>query len=136
MASPSAAEAALKLEIARLTGASLLSYTGIGLVNTLFSEKGAINQAKSEPNLKTTSRRPNGSNYTGYTSAHTRSNTYVNPNYRPEKPSSILPKRPSVTAPVTTNKKDIVIGGVAFQSTGRSLVRKDCKFQLLFLKLR
>ncbi|KAF9071560.1 hypothetical protein BDP27DRAFT_1418912 [Rhodocollybia butyracea] len=49
---------------------------------------------------------------TGY-----RSNSYVNPNYKPAN------KYLSTTS--TTLAKEVVLNGVAFQSSGRSLVRKD-----------
>lgn len=58
-----------------------------------------------------------------------RSNVYVNPNYKPSsKPSSIASTpRPPPAKPTDLNeKRDVVIGGVAFESSGRSLVRKDC----------
>ncbi|KAH7927350.1 hypothetical protein BV22DRAFT_1061230 [Leucogyrophana mollusca] len=106
MASPSTSEAALKLEIARLTG--------------------AINRHKSTQHS------------TGPTT-YQRSNTYVNPSYKPSTSTIVktqVPFRPHsarYTRPVATNKplavpgpaRDVVIGGVTFESSGRSLVRKD-----------
>ncbi|KAI9066982.1 hypothetical protein FKP32DRAFT_1589095 [Trametes sanguinea] len=108
MDNPSTSAAALKLEIERL--------------------KGAINRHKSgEP---TAPPRPAGP---PAPAARPRSNVYVNPNYKP--PAMIV--RPTVSAPVQPRpaprppvslpqeKRDVVIGGVAFESSGRSLVRKD-----------
>ncbi|KAA1470279.1 hypothetical protein DENSPDRAFT_836046 [Dentipellis sp. KUC8613] len=97
---------ALKLEIARLTG--------------------AINRYKSEP------QRP--------VSKNNASRSYVNPSYKP--PSSnkyVRPGLQSVPAPsksstppvgparaaAPSQPRDIIIGGVAFKSSRRSLVRKD-----------
>ncbi|KAH8832712.1 hypothetical protein DL96DRAFT_1583103 [Flagelloscypha sp. PMI_526] len=49
-----------------------------------------------------------------------RSNSYVNPNYKPtSNPVSQTPPAQS------GSKKDVVIGGIAFESSRRSLVRKD-----------
>ncbi|TFK39856.1 hypothetical protein BDQ12DRAFT_734584 [Crucibulum laeve] len=76
-----------------------------------------------------------------------RSNTYVNPHYKP--PSSnkyVRPglkttpaPRPSTSKPISAinpappapsaEVKEVVLGGVAFESSGRSLVRKDREFQ-------
>ncbi|KAJ7108869.1 hypothetical protein C8R43DRAFT_1043778 [Mycena crocata] len=59
-----------------------------------------------------------------------RSSTYVNPNYRPPTNKYIRPatsKPPSAQsrpAP-STQVKDVVLNGVAFESSNRSLVRKD-----------
>ncbi|KAI5120374.1 hypothetical protein M0805_006896 [Coniferiporia weirii] len=94
-------EDTLKAEIARLTG--------------------AINRHKANPN-------PKSSSFPG------RNNSYVNPNYNaPLKPAftsvpaveptsvSAQPTRPHADA----SHREVVIDGVAFQSSGRSLVRKD-----------
>ncbi|KAJ8079537.1 hypothetical protein PM082_011124 [Marasmius tenuissimus] len=61
-----------------------------------------------------------------------RSNTYVNPNYKPSNtyirptlgPSNLV-KPVSQPAPSTNKPKEVVLGGVAFSSSRRSLVRKD-----------
>ncbi|KAL7280875.1 hypothetical protein ACG7TL_005819 [Trametes sanguinea] len=108
MDTPSTSAAALKLEIERL--------------------KGAINRHKSGESIAPP--RPAGP---PAPVARPRSNVYVNPNYkppvkvvRPPVPAPSLPKpapRPPVSLP--TEKRDVVIGGVAFESSGRSLVRKD-----------
>ena len=71
--------------------------------------------------------------------AHPRNNVYVNPNYRPvvksfKPPStSVAAPRPASRPTATTpqEKRDVVIDGVAFESSGRSLVRKDCKYHTL-----
>ncbi|KIM62655.1 hypothetical protein SCLCIDRAFT_119208 [Scleroderma citrinum Foug A] len=107
--SPSS-DAALKEEIARLTG--------------------AINWHKS-------TQQPFGSTF-GLASNH-RSNTYVNPNYKP--PSSYRSQayqssnsryvrpppsmKPEATTQAQPSTRDVVIDGVAFESSTRSLVRKD-----------
>ncbi|KAF7310001.1 hypothetical protein MIND_00372900 [Mycena indigotica] len=64
-----------------------------------------------------------------------RANSYVNPNYRPAPNKYIRPPTfpPVVPAPIrfqpgTQVKKEVVLNGVAFESSKRSLVRKDCKF--------
>lgn len=78
-----------------------------------------------------------------------RSNKYVNPNYQaPNKfgrpgiasaPNAATPVAvssesgtldPQIGQPppvIPGQKKDVVLGGVAFESSGRSLVRKDCE---------
>ncbi|KZT18328.1 hypothetical protein NEOLEDRAFT_1143522 [Neolentinus lepideus HHB14362 ss-1] len=102
MTSPSTSDAALKLEIARLTA--------------------SINNAKSAQHPRSNARQP-----------PIRSNVYVNPNYKPPSSSMFRPAIPtplSSTVPsrpssVSAEKKEVVIGGVAFESSGRSLVRKD-----------
>ncbi|KNZ79608.1 Zinc finger CCCH domain-containing protein 3 [Termitomyces sp. J132] len=73
----------------------------------------------------------------GYSRTNSRNNTYVNPNYKPAnkyirqntntvqvQPAS-LPKPQTQVKPPSTKVKDVVINGVAFESSGRSLVRKD-----------
>ncbi|KAH7914596.1 hypothetical protein BJ138DRAFT_346700 [Hygrophoropsis aurantiaca] len=102
----STSEAALKLEIARLTGA----------INRHKSTQYPAEQPKT-----------NG-----------RSNTYVNPNYKPPTSTTVKTQAPfkftqryirpssassSLAAPGPS--RDVVIGGVTFESSGRSLVRKD-----------
>lgn len=61
-----------------------------------------------------------------------RNATYVNPNYKPPKPPSrqILTSHLSAVAgpstkPASLAAREVVIDGVAFQSLGRSLVRKE-----------
>ncbi|KAI0953909.1 hypothetical protein AcV7_007305 [Taiwanofungus camphoratus] len=62
---------------------------------------------------------------------HPRNNVYVNPNYKPPSKSGRQPPLATQSsklqppAPNTSQKRDVVIGGVAFESSGRSLVRKD-----------
>lgn len=98
---PSTSAAALKEEIARLTG--------------------AINRHK-------TTDYPPRPPSTFYLGARPRNNVYVNPNYKPpSKPTvtpSVPPRQPPKLVP-TSEKREVVIGGVAFESSGRSLVRKD-----------
>ncbi|KAG5643792.1 hypothetical protein DXG03_009615 [Asterophora parasitica] len=102
MASSSTSEAHIKSEIARLTA--------------------TINQHKlvisAHPPYRTNSR----------------NNTYVNPNYKPAnkyvRPTSSVAQRPTAPPlppmkPPSTAVKDVVLNGVAFESSGRSLVRKD-----------
>ena len=64
-----------------------------------------------------------------------RTNVYVNPNYKPSPHSTQVPPRPAPyhrPAPIknTGEKRDVVLNGVAFQSSARSLVRKDCEYTL------
>ncbi|KAI1793551.1 hypothetical protein LXA43DRAFT_1123434 [Ganoderma leucocontextum] len=106
MDTPSTAAAALKLEIERLTG--------------------VINQRK-------TGGPPPRRTYPA-ASTYPRNNVYVNPDYKPPsrtlRPpvSATVPKpQPASKPPVSTTQeaRDVIIGGVAFESSGRSLVRKD-----------
>ncbi|KAF9645872.1 hypothetical protein BDM02DRAFT_3189333 [Thelephora ganbajun] len=90
--------AALKLEIARLSGK--------------FAHR-AIDRHKS-----------------GAYKPHSRTNVYVNPNYNPPPRSTQVPTRSAPyhrPAPIkdTGEKRDVVLNGIAFQSSGRSLVRRD-----------
>ncbi|KZV66133.1 hypothetical protein PENSPDRAFT_655144 [Peniophora sp. CONT] len=108
MASSSSSEAALKLEIAKLTG--------------------AINQKKSSSYQQT---RPT----TTYNKP--RGNAYVNPNYKPPSTAYVRPgyappprnSKPPVrypTAPGPAQQaRDVTLNGVAFESSSRSLVRKE-----------
>ena len=64
-----------------------------------------------------------------------RTNVYVNPNYKPPSHSAQVPPRPAPyhrPAPIknTGEKRDVVLNGVAFQSSARSLVRKDREYTL------
>ncbi|KAG6832670.1 hypothetical protein H0H87_000852 [Tephrocybe sp. NHM501043] len=103
MASSSVSEAQMKSEIARLTA--------------------TINQRKSLIS---------GQNL-GQPRTNSRNNTYVNPNYKPPnkyiRPKQNVVQRPAVpphpVKPPTTEVKDVIINGIAFESSGRSLVRKD-----------
>ncbi|KAF7309026.1 hypothetical protein MKEN_01103600 [Mycena kentingensis (nom. inval.)] len=57
-----------------------------------------------------------------------RPNVYVNPNYRPPTNQYVRPatsRPPSSRPPPPTQPKEVVLNGVAFQSSNRSLVRKD-----------
>ncbi|KAI0644203.1 hypothetical protein C8Q79DRAFT_974699 [Trametes meyenii] len=106
MDTPSTSAAALKLEIERL--------------------KGAINRHKTgdpPPRLAPPATAV----------AKPRSNVYVNPNYKPPLntvrtpvPATTQP-RPAARPPASlpAEKRDVVIDGVAFESSGRTLVRKD-----------
>ncbi|KAF9785077.1 hypothetical protein BJ322DRAFT_1061198 [Thelephora terrestris] len=90
----STSAAALKLEIAKLSG--------------------AIDRHKSGAPYKPPSR----------------TNVYVNPNYKPSsRPNQVQPRPAPYHRPApiknTGEKRDVVLNGVAFQSSGRSLVRKD-----------
>ncbi|KAI0077702.1 hypothetical protein K474DRAFT_1771528 [Panus rudis PR-1116 ss-1] len=103
---PSTSAAALKAEIARLTG--------------------AINRRKTEETKQQAY---------SFNPARPRSNVYVNPNYKPpsksgppSRPTTVPPQVPAKVPP-TTETKEVVIGGVAFQSSGRSLVRKELAAQ-------
>lgn len=116
MASSSSSEAQLKHEIAKLTGTPSSLYK----ITICKSFVASINMHKSS-----LSTRP----AIGY-----RSNSYVNPNYKPTNTyvrtpdsvpqrTSLHPNQRSTTS--TTQAKEVVLNGVAFQSSGRSLVRKD-----------
>jgi hypothetical protein len=126
MATP---EAALKLEIARLTGIFLSRSYCFFLLNNV---PGAINRHRS------------GEGQAGppYTTSRT---TYVNPSYKPPsskayvrpgyQTSSVTPTQsasssatvrpPSGPGPSRTQPRDVTINGVMFESSKRSLVRKD-----------
>ena len=108
--------AALKLEIAKLSGKSAqgqiteswLDETGLG----------AIDRHKS-----------GGASY----KPPSRTNVYVNPNYKPPSRPTQVPPRPAPyhrPAPIkdTGEKRDVVLNGVAFKSSGLSLVRKDREY--------
>ncbi|OCH87389.1 hypothetical protein OBBRIDRAFT_759865 [Obba rivulosa] len=108
MDSPSTSAAALRLEIERLTG--------------------AINRHKTAP----TARAP------AYPApARPRNNVYVNPNYKPPSksarptppishtPPQAPPSNPPTRPPSAAERRDVVIDGVTFESSARSLVRKD-----------
>jgi len=126
MASTSASEAArIQQEIAFLTGKRIV-FSSTDSPHNLY-HPGAINRHKSGSTTQQSA---------GY-SAAPRNNTYVNPNYKPPstqyKPptkyvrpatTAYKPQPPPVSGPSQT--RDVVIGGVAFESSGRSLVRKDC----------
>ncbi|KAL4266633.1 C3H1-type domain-containing protein [Pleurotus pulmonarius] len=99
MASTAASEAELRNEIARLTA--------------------SINYHKAG--------QPSAPSSTAYS----RTNAYVNPRYQgPPATKYIRPTYPvprpisSSTLPVSNQPKEVVLGGVAFKSSGRSLVRK------------
>ncbi|KAF5383611.1 hypothetical protein D9615_003726 [Tricholomella constricta] len=103
MASSSTSEAHIKSEIARLTA--------------------TINQHKSVISGNPGPHRTNS-----------RNNTYINPNYKPSnkyvRPAFNVVQRPTAPPtpplqPSSTEVKDVVLNGVAFESSGRSLVRKD-----------
>lgn len=71
-----------------------------------------------------------------------RNNTYVNPNYKPAnkyiRPTTTVIRpaapQPRPVPPPSTQVKDVVLNGVAFESSGRSLVRKD-RALIVFLSL-
>ena len=94
----------------------------------------------------------------------TRSNKYVNPNYQPPNKyvrpdvntGSVIASTPSAAAAIVEagsesgilvpqisqpppvipgQKKEVVLGGVAFESSGRSLVRKDCELLICIRSL-
>ncbi|KAL0955846.1 hypothetical protein HGRIS_002048 [Hohenbuehelia grisea] len=55
-----------------------------------------------------------------------RANAYVNPNYKPPSRTYVRPTPPVSRPPSSSSSepKEVVLGGVAFQSSSRSLVRK------------
>lgn len=119
----SISEADLKLEIERLTGEFLRWVHTIRILTTA----GAINRHKSLSQGASSS------------SHNSRNSKYVNPNYAKSQSDNTLkpPNATNFTASKTRARasiksnipEDVVIGGVTFQSSGRSLVRKDreCK---------
>lgn len=137
------------------------------LANIFYFVAATINQHKATQNNKQWNNyghKPTSNYYAPYPTG--RSNSYVNPGYRPpsnkyvrpglnaagpSRPAS-TPTPPAASAPATpgpsstaapstaplfsskpvssvgNQKKEIVLGGVAFESSGRSLVRKDRAF--------
>ncbi|PSR90569.1 hypothetical protein PHLCEN_2v4862 [Hermanssonia centrifuga] len=102
---PSTSAAAMKEEIARLTG--------------------AINRQK----IHTPDYNPRQTTF--YPGGRPRNNVYVNPDYKPPlRAAAPIPPapRPPIPRPLSTypdEKRDVVINGIAFETSGRSLVRKD-----------
>ena len=114
-------EGQIKREIARLTGIQSNRSRRRASLNTMIYDPASINQHKLG-NFKSTT--------------EGRSNTYVNPNYKPAnkyiRPNSNVASHPPPqsrpTQPASTQIKDVVLNGVAFECSGRSLVRKDREF--------
>ena len=129
MDTPSTSAAALKLEIERLTGTPSLNHLKFPSDTCV----GVINQRKTGgPPTRTTY--PAASTYPRY-------NVYVNPNYkppsrtfRPPVPAVVPNPKPISKPPVSTTQetRDVIIGGVAFESSGRSLVRKDSAYSFYY----
>ena len=95
----------------------LESHESIGVIN----RRKAAETAPAQPPAPSTSARP-------------RSNVYVNPNYKPPSKTARPPApppqpRPAARPPPTLpqEKRDVVLNGVEFESSGRALVRKDRK---------
>jgi hypothetical protein len=113
--------AQIKSEIARLTG----QWADIHSKAIAECLAASISQHKST----TSAPRPP----TSTTSWPPRSSTYINPNYKPPSNKYIRPAqqpRPQITRPPSTSAtpnttKEVVLNGVAFESSTRSLVRKD-----------
>ncbi|KAJ6620617.1 hypothetical protein B0H10DRAFT_1911825 [Mycena sp. CBHHK59/15] len=111
-----ASEAQLKSEIARLTG----QYCRVMRPKADYVDVASISQHKSA----------NSKPY-GYPQP-ARSSTYVNPNYRPPN-KYVRPSTSAIVKPPSTQSqpappaqlKEVVLNGVAFESSKRSLVRKD-----------
>lgn len=113
-------EAALRAEIARLTGNEIvISKAYLHLTKT----QGAINQRKYASQV---SRPPSSSfRFNG-------NNKYINPNYKvtpkSQRPPVVTKEKSQVAnlpSTSTSRPHEVVIDGVAFQSSRRSLVRKD-----------
>ncbi len=147
MDSPSTSAAAMKEEIARLTGKTspktpfrrrechseqlliaLLEFAkGYRRRLTVVFMIGAINRQK----IHTPGYNPRQTTF--YPGGRPRNNVYVNPDYKPplRAVAPIPPApRPPIPRPLSTHpdeKRDVVINGIAFETSGRSLVRKDCK---------
>ncbi|PCH44348.1 hypothetical protein WOLCODRAFT_104967 [Wolfiporia cocos MD-104 SS10] len=96
MDSSSTSAAALKSEIARLAG--------------------VINQHKSNAPVQPLQNR-------------SRHSVYINPNYQPRSRAPRIASGSQLKAPTTNigvpHKREVIVGGVTFESSGRSLVRKD-----------
>ena len=102
--------------------ASALNPPSVGCSIMLISSAGAINRHK------TIEYRPRPSP-TFHPGARPRNNVYVNPSYKPPSKLASTPTIPPGQPPksaAANEKREVVIGGVAFESSGRSLVRKDC----------
>lgn len=114
----------MRSEIARLQG----EYT------CCKKEQFAFNVCSASINLA----KSNTTSY-GNTTSYRRTNSYVNPNYQPRGNKHVRPTAPALqpgsSRPPTTNVKDVVLGGVAFESSSRSLVRKDRKFAPFYQSL-
>ncbi|KAF5387403.1 hypothetical protein D9757_005784 [Collybiopsis confluens] len=103
----SSSEAQLKSEIARITGEQCSQFHRF-LLRIMFIA--SINLHKSSLSAQPA----------GY-----RKNTYVNPEYKPSN-KYIRPPVPALQRSTSsTEVKEVVLNGVAFQASGRSLVRKD-----------
>ena len=128
MDTPSTSAAALKLEIERLKGSRSQCK---GCRRRPDDFLGAINRHKSGEPARPTAP-------AAAVATRPRNNVYVNPNYKPPSKTFSPPvppanqARPAPRPPtsIPQEKRDVLIGGVAFESSGRSLVRKDCKFTL------
>ncbi|KAJ4473565.1 hypothetical protein J3R30DRAFT_3780363, partial [Lentinula aciculospora] len=91
-------------------------------------------QLKSEIDRLTASINMHKSTLSTQSATGIRKNTYVNPNYkltnkyvRPSTSTAVPPQPSTKPSTSTTEIKEVVINGIAFQSSGRSLVRKDRK---------
>lgn len=126
MASSSVSEAQIRSEIARLTGRFRFV---CGNPSFLIWSSATIKERKSKISEQNS----------GYPRINSRNNTYINPNYRPAnkyiRPDNNIVQHQlplsefqSQVKPPSTQVKDVVINGVAFESSRRSLVRKDCEY--------
>ncbi|KAF9054525.1 hypothetical protein BJ165DRAFT_1439571 [Panaeolus papilionaceus] len=96
-----------------------------------------INQHKAQNSRTSHPHRGGYAPYSSHQGTYPRSNTYVNPNYKSANkyirpglnvnagPSTHTTPSSTVKPPSSSGKKEVVLGGVAFESSGRSLVRKD-----------
>lgn len=91
---------------------------------------GAIQQAKSGETSSAYYGTRTGNNI-AVNPSHNRTNIYVNPNYKPSNrghaPATTYRRAAPRQPAADLSQKDVLIGGVTFQSSGRSLVRKDCE---------
>lgn len=157
MASSSSTEAQMKSEIERLTGLfSLGHFFGVNLCrsNLDIHTTATINQHKALQKQQSTWDK-SANHYAPYHRGGLSRNKYVNPDYQPPNKyvrPGLNPAGPSITTipspspstpsassgpsvatisqppPVIPGQvKEVVLGGVAFESSGRSLVRKDCE---------
>ncbi|KAI0334537.1 hypothetical protein GY45DRAFT_1269651 [Cubamyces sp. BRFM 1775] len=106
MDTPSTSAAALKLQIQQL--------------ESVINRRKAAETPPTQPPAPSTS------------AARTRSNVYINPNYKPPPKTAGPPVPPPQPRPVARppptqpqEKRDVILNGVEFESSGRALVRKD-----------
>jgi len=150
--STSSTESQIRSEIERLTG--YVVRLSQSMIRGEYLTTATIKQHKELQNQQTPWNETGRYVHYYHGPGPTRSNKYVNPNYQPPNkyvrpgvntgpviastpataiveagPESGTPV-PQISQPpilIPGQKKEVVLGGVAFESSGRSLVRKDCE---------